>query len=191
MSYFTDRFDEKVTELLKGGAAGFMPSDTVYGLSACALNQAAVEKLYHLKQRDDHKPCIVLIADVDQAGDLGVDVKELEPVGRFWPAPLTFIAPAENAPRYLHRGTKTLAIRIPDNNKLRDLIDKTGPLVSTSANIQNEPVALTAQRAQEIFGDSLDFYIDGGVQSGQSSTIVKISGGKLEIVRQGAWKMPL
>lgn len=190
MSYFTDRFDEKVVELLRSGAIGFMPTDTVYGLSACAINQTAVEKIYRLKQRDDHKPCIILLANVDQATDMNIDPINFEPVSKFWPAPLSFIVPAEQSPEYLHRGTKTLAIRMPDSEELRELILKTGPLVSTSANVQDEPVAHTHQRAKEIFGDSLDFYIDAGELNTDPSTIAKLENGQLKIIRQGAWQIP-
>ncbi len=190
MSYFTDRFDEKVVELLKNGGVGFMPSDTVYGLSARALDETVVDKIYHVKQRDDGKPCIVLISNVDQAVQIGIDPKDLKMVEKYWPAPLTFIAPAQSSPFHLHRGLGTLAVRIPASDSLRDLIRKTGPIVSTSANIQDEPVAHTPQHAKEIFDEHLDFYVDGGEKSGLASTIVKLSSGHLEILREGAWQIP-
>ncbi len=190
MSYFTESFDEKVVELLNGGGVGFMPSDTVYGLSARALDKVAVEKIYHLKQRDDGKPCIVLLSSVDQATQLMIDPKDLEPVATYWPAPLTLIAPAENSPEYLHRGLESLAVRVPDSEDLRGLIAITGPLVSTSANIQDQPIARTPQQAQEVFGDYLDFYIDAGELSGEPSTVLKFADGRLQIVRPGAWQMP-
>lgn len=190
MSYCTDSFNEKVVELLKGGGVGFMPSDTVYGLSARALDQVAVEKIYHLKQRDEGKPCIVLLSSVDQAMQLMIDPKDLAAVNMFWPAPLTFIVSAEKSPVYLHRGKKTMAVRIPENESLRDLIATVGPLVSTSANIQDQPISLTPQHAQEVFGDNLGFYVDIGTLSGQPSTIVRQVDGRLEVVRPGAWQMP-
>lgn len=191
MSYFTNSFDDNVVELLKNGGVGFMPSDTVYGLSACALDEAAVERIYAIKQRDDNKPCIILLSDLSQASSIGIDSASLQAAAKYWPAALTFIAPADSSPEYLHRGLKSLAVRIPDNEDLRGIIASTGPIVSTSANIQDEPIAHTPSHAIEIFGDQLDFYVDVGELSGEPSTIVKFEKNKLIILRQGAWQMPV
>jgi L-threonylcarbamoyladenylate synthase len=190
MPYFTDRFDEKVIELLQAGGVGLVPTDTVYGLSALALSQQSVEKIFNLKERDDGKPCIILIGNINQAGEIGIDPAKLEPVKDYWPAALTFIAPAPNAPEYLHRGMQSLGVRIPKDDSLRELLSKLGPLVSTSANLQNEPVAHNTEFARKYFGEKLDFYVDGGELNGDPSTIAKITDGKLEILRQGAWQMP-
>lgn len=192
MSYFTNRFDEEVVALLKGGAVGFMPSDTIYGLSCIALNENAVERIHKLKGRDYGKPLIILLASVSQGKILGLNSEDVEPAVKYWPAPLTVEWPAGvSTPDYLHRGIRHFGVRVPNNKKLHDLIKQVGPIASTSANLQGKEPVKSVAEAKEVFGDQLDFYIDGGVQSGQPSTIVKMSGGKLEIVRQGAWRMPL
>jgi L-threonylcarbamoyladenylate synthase len=189
MSYLTDNFDDKIVSLLKNGAAGLMPSDTVYGLSARALDEAAIRRIYSLKGRDDNKPCIVLLADANQANQLGINPKDLTLVSTLWPAPITFIAPASAAPEFLHRGFQTLAVRVPDNGPLRKLLIQCGPLVSTSANLQGEEVAHLPSKAKEYFDDKLDFYIDVGELSGEPSTIVKAEDGQLKIIRPGAFKL--
>lgn len=189
MSYFTDSFDEKIVSLLKNGAVGFMPSDTVYGLSAAALNKDAVTRIYELKGRDDHKPCIILLADVSQAKQLNINPEDLNLVSHLWPASLTFIAPAESSPEFLCRNLKTLAVRVPDNEDLRKLLGRCGPLVSTSANLQGERVAHDIAKAEEVFGDKLDFYVDFGILSGEPSTIVQAENGQLKIIRPGAYKL--
>jgi L-threonylcarbamoyladenylate synthase len=192
VSYFSNSFDEQIIELLRTGGVGFMPSDTVYGLSAMALNKSAVEKIYTLKGRDKHKPCIVLLANVEQAEKIGIDPANLRPVEFYWPAPLTVIAPAPQAPLYLHRGMESLAVRIPSSKVLLALIDTVGPIVSTSANLQNEPIAHDIHIARKYFGDRLDFYVDNGTLNGQPSTIANLNArGKLEIIRQGAWQRTL
>lgn len=189
MPYFTDNFDETVVKLLEDGAVGLVPSDTVYGLSAVALNEGSVRRIYELKGRDNHKPYIILLADFNQANQLGINPEDLSLVSRLWPAPLTFIAPAENAPEFLHRGTQSLAIRIPNNETLRELLVLVGPLLSTSANLQGEAIAQDMSMAKLYFGDKLDFYVDAGTLSGQPSTIVQAQNGQLKILRPGAFKL--
>lgn len=190
MSYLTNTFDEQIVKLLKNGSIGFVPSDTVYGLSAIALNKDAVNQIHKIKGRDDDKPFIVLLASIEQAECIGLNLDDLEAVRRLWPARLTFICPVGwSTPEFLHRGMGTLAVRVPDNKELRQLIAKTGPLVSTSANLQGEPTIKTASEANSIFGDRLDFFVDAGDLNGKASTIVQLQNGQLVVIRQGAYKL--
>ena len=177
-------------ELLKAGQVGLLPSDTIYGLSGLALNKLGVEKIYKLKGRGYKKPMIVLLADSAQAGQLGLDSRDLALASAIWPAPLTLIVPAgKNTPAFLHRGTKSLAIRVPDNSALRKLISSTGPLVSTSANPEGKEPAQNVAQAKSYFGDKLNFYIDAGELKTQPSTIVQTKNGKLIVLRQGAHQL--
>jgi L-threonylcarbamoyladenylate synthase len=186
MSYFTDSFDKKVITLLRQGAVGFMPADTIYGLSCLALNEQSVEKVNKLKKREGFKPFVVLIADIEQAAELGLNMADLEIVRKIWPAPLTFVCPAgTTTPEFLHRGMKSLAVRVPANKPLLELLQKTGPLISTSANTSGKDVAQNAEGAQKYFGDKLDFYIDIGELNDLPSTLVQIKNGKLVVLRQG------
>lgn len=189
MSYFTKTFDDKIVNLLKNGAVGFMPSDTVYGLSATALNNDAVQRIYNLKGRDNNKPCIILLANVAQAKVIGINPVDLSLVANLWPAALSFITPAGNSPEHLNRGFSTLAVRVPGNDQLRQVILQTGPLVSTSANLQNNPIAHETQKAIEYFDDKLDFYVDAGTLDGQPSTIVQAENGSLMVIRQGVYTL--
>lgn len=186
MSYLTNNFDEKVVELLKAGGVGFIPTDTIYGLSARALDESAVEKIYKLKKRDQDKPFIVLISDSSQLLQLGIEPSEVEPAKPYWPGSLTLVCQAPAAPAWLHRGGKTLAVRLPDREDLRHLIKAVGPIVSTSANKKVEPVANSVDQAQQIFGQQLDFYVDGGdLANRQPSTVARANDGKLVVLRPG------
>lgn len=189
MAYLTDSFDSKVVELLQQGSVGFMPSGTIYGLSCLALNKRAVQKIHNLKDRSQHKPFIVLIDTINMLNLLSIDKKQVEPAIQYWPGGLTLICQAENAPTWLQLGTKTLAIRIPDNPQLCQLIDKVGPLVSTSANIQNQQPLSSAAAAKKQFAENLDFYVDAGQMDSRPSTIARLANGKLEIIRRGAVKI--
>jgi L-threonylcarbamoyladenylate synthase len=185
VSYFTDTFDAKVVELLKNGAVGLLPTDTIYGLSALALNKEAVERIHALKGRDNNKPLIVLISDLHQLEELGLKVEQAELAKSYWPGPLSLEFDATDAPDWLHRGGFFFAVRMPDYSELRDLIAKTGPVVSTSANLQGQKPVSSVKEAQETFGDKLDFAVDAGKLEGQSSTLVKPEDGRLVVVRQG------
>lgn len=170
---------------------GFVPSDTIYGLSCAALNRKAVERIYELKGRDYDKPLIILLADIEQVKELGIDSAALEPLRRLWPAQLTIVvSTSEKTPEFLHRGTNTLAVRVPDNEEIRKLIRQTGPLVSTSANPQGQEPAANVDQAKKYFGDKLDFYVDAGEINARPSTLVRLESGKLRVLRQGAYKVP-
>jgi L-threonylcarbamoyladenylate synthase len=189
MSYQTNEFDARLTAIIASGGVGFMPSDTTYGLSALAASRPAVEKVHKLKERSSHKPFIVLISDLSQLEGLGVSLEGVKPALPYWPGALTIICEAPSAPAYLEYGTESLAVRLPGDEKIRDLIAKTGPIISTSANIEGQPIIQSADRAHEVFGDNLDFYVNAGVIGNLPSTIVKNVDGRLVVVRQGTVKI--
>ncbi|MDO8686599.1 MAG: Sua5/YciO/YrdC/YwlC family protein, partial [Candidatus Berkelbacteria bacterium] len=80
----------------------------------------------------------------------------------------------DDAFSYLHRGTKTLAFRIPALEELRDLLIKTGPLIAPSANLEAKPPSKTIFEAKEYFGDLVDLYIDGGSLDTKASKVVSL-----------------
>jgi L-threonylcarbamoyladenylate synthase len=184
MIYATNQSDA-LAKLLSGGV-GVMPTDTVYGMVARATDGLAVARFYELKQRD-HKPGTVIAASVAQLVELGVDEPHLRQVEQWWPNPLSVICDTGAELDYLHLGLGSLAVRVPDNEELRWLLEISGPLISTSANLPDLPSAVNVHQAQEYFQDQVDFYVDGGDLSGHApSTIVKIHDDGVEIIRQGA-----
>ncbi|MBA3757337.1 threonylcarbamoyl-AMP synthase [Candidatus Saccharibacteria bacterium] len=190
MSYITSRFDGMVAGLLEKGAVGFIPTDTIYGLSAKALDEQAVVKVRSIKDRHKNKPLIVLIADPSQLSELGGAESQARSATKYWPGPLTVIFTSNEFPVWLTGGTDTLAVRMPGNEKLRQLIKKTGPLVSTSANPQGKKPAESVKQAKKYFDSKLDFYVDvGELSNRQPSTIVKLVDGRLQIIRQGDVKI--
>jgi L-threonylcarbamoyladenylate synthase len=188
MSYYAKKIDEKVIEFLRDGRIGLLPTDTIYGLSASALSKDAVEQVHELKERDN-RPLIVLIANIEQLGKLGINQERAEKADKYWPAPISVIFESPNIPEWLSMGTASLAVRVPDNFELRNLIKKTGPIVSTSANLRGQEPAKTVKEARKYFGDRLDFYVDAGHLDSQPSTLVKIENNKLKVVRQGAYEI--
>lgn len=189
MAYVTKSFDSEIERLLKGGGVGFMPADTVYGLSAAALNRRAVEKLYAIKKRRSDSPFIILFSNIKMLNKLSIDDDQVAKAQKYWPGGLSFVCEAPGAPKWLHKGLKSLAVRMPDYPQLLDLIDRVGPIISTSANPTGQKPAVNMQEAQDYFGNSLDFYMDAGNISGAPSTIARLKNGKLEVIRVGSLKI--
>ncbi len=183
-------FDTVADQLQKTGAVGVIPTDTVYGVVARATDIEAVSRLYQLKTREN-KPGTIIAADIDQLENLGLKRRYLKAVEQFWPGALSVIIPAADpALSYLHQGQQTLAVRIPDHLALQKLLQKTGPLVTSSANHPGKPTAVTVDQAKDYFGDRVDFYIDGGdLSDRQPSTIIRIVDDAIEVLRAGAVKI--
>ncbi len=175
---------EKAAELLAQGAVGVMPTDTVYGLVADANNEAAVERFYALKSREQ-KPGTLIAASTDQLLALGVPQGEIDKVAAYWPNPLSAVLTV-NGHTYLHQGVGTLAMRIVADEKIRQLLEQTGSLITSSANQPGEPPATTIDEAFAYFGETIDFYLDGGtIANVLPSTIIRPTDNGVEILRQG------
>ena len=175
--------------ILSGGLMAFR-TDTFYGLGTDPLNPAAVAKIRELKGREDNKPILLLISDMDQ-----LDRFVSEPSGTFglavgrWPGPLTLIGPARSElPIELTAGTKTIGLRLPDDENVRALLRTCGgALTATSANISRKPPARTAQEVEDYFPTGIDLIIDGGeVMATEPSTVLDLSESEPRLVREGA-----
>lgn len=184
---------DPIIERLKSKQIGVLPTDTIYGIVTSALDPIAVENLYQIRQRTPTKPLIILISALPDLAKFGLQLTpgQSSLLDDLWPNPLSIILPvADPKFEYLHRGTQTLAFRMPDNHFLRHLISETGPLVAPSANIEGQPVATTIKEAERYFGNNLSFYIDAGTIEGSSSTLISLAGADLEVLRQGDYKLP-
>lgn len=186
MKVFSTLDDEKLIPLIKSSTVGVLPTDTVYGLVALASNEAATNRLYKLKQRDQ-KPGTLLASSIDQLVTLGVKARYLKAVEQYWPNPISIVIPLGTALPYLHQGLYSIAIRIPADPAIQTLLQATGPLITSRANPTGKPPANTVQAAQKYFGDSVDFYVEGGdLSSRQASTIIRIVDDAVEVLRKGS-----
>jgi L-threonylcarbamoyladenylate synthase len=183
-------WDKAIISLVKGGI-GVIPTDTLYGLVGSALLETAVERIYRIKGRDYSKPLIVLIRSIEDLVTFHAKFEtSLDFLARNWPSKLSVILKVTGDEfEYIHRGTHSIAFRIPENVTLQELLFRTGPLVAPSANPQGEKPARTIEEALNYFGDRANFYIDGGVLDAEPSTVVDLSAGKLRIVREGSFKI--
>lgn len=177
--------DAVTNHLLSPGQIAVIPTDTVYGVVARVIDQDAVARLYRLKHREG-KPGTIIAANIDQLIDLGIDPRHLVTAEKLWPAAISVVIPCSDKLFYVHQGVNSLAIRIPDNAELRELLLRTGVLLTSSANQPGQPPATTVEEAKAYFGDHVDFYQDGGIVNRESSTVIKIQDGSIHILRQGA-----
>ena len=189
MKYYHSIKDPQVVRAIKNGAVAVLPTDTVYGLVASALNPAAAKRLYKLKSRD-HKPGTVIAANCEQLIELGLKSRYLKAVRQFWPGPVSVIIPCGDELNYLHLGSHGLAVRIPSATDIVELLKETGPLLTSSANLPGMPPANTVTEAERYFGAGVEAYIDGGDMSGHApSTVIRIVDDTVEVVREGAVKI--
>ena len=180
------------------------PTDTVYGLACDAFSHEGVQKLLDAKGRDRQSPPPVLIGNAAALEGLAKDVPQLAKklAETFWPGALTMILKAQPSLTWDLGETKgTVALRMPDHKIALALLQETGPLAVSSANLTGEPAATTCQQAEQYLGNKVKVYLDGGASpKGEASTIVDmtdlvetvsddgeiITTGKVKIVRRGA-----
>lgn len=185
--------DSTIVQQLREGRIGVIPTDTIYGIVGLALNQNTVEKIYHLRKRSPDKPFIILISSLDDLNIFGVPLNrnQKEFLEKHWPNPLSVVLSViDEKWQYLHRGTKSLAFRMPKNGQLLELLKQTGPLVAPSANFEGEKPSENIAEAKKHFGESIDFYMDGGpVKSAASTLIELLTDGSFKMLRQGKLKL--
>lgn len=182
--------DKAAVKILSSGGVGVLPTDTLYGIVARAADPQAVARMYALKQRES-KPGTVIAANTQQLIDLGVGNEHVERVKQWWPGSLSVETPLGPELTYLHQGTGRQGFRVVPDERVRRILEQTGPLVTSSANQPGEDPANTIEDAQRYFGDSVDFYVDGGDRSGSKpSTIARITDYGIEIIRQGVVTIP-
>jgi L-threonylcarbamoyladenylate synthase len=160
--------------VLRAGGVALLPTDTIYGLHASAMNHQAVARVRSMKERDDHKPFVTIAASAEQLEKIVATIPDV--LREIWPAPLTAI---------LASGETTIAARVPDLTWLRALLDRTGPLISTSANRSGDPPITTPEMLAGELLEGLDAVLDAGPRQGQPSTIVDFTGDEPRLVREG------
>lgn len=178
-----NNFDE-ISKTLAAGGIGVMPTDTIYGLVGQALNEKTVERIYSVRKRTPSKPMIILISSVNDLSLFNVKT-DLDQLNKFWPGKVSIILPCPDKKfYYLHRGSNSLAFRLPDDSALRQFISQAEPLVAPSANLEGLPPATTIKEAEDYFGGQVDFYLDGGKIEANPSKLIKIEGGEIIELRK-------
>ncbi len=186
----------EVVGALRAGAAVALPSETVYGLAADALDGVAVAKIFEAKERPFFDPLIVHVADLAGLGRIaelggGLVGKLME---EFWPGPLTFILPRRAAvPDLVTAGLETVAVRCPAHPLFREVLQALGrPLAAPSANRFGRISPTTAAHVESELGGRIPLILDGGPSGhGLESTIVRVRDGVIEVLRPGPVTMEM
>ena len=180
---FNDLADAGLVDMLRQDGIGVLLTDTVYGIVGRAESAAAANRVIEAKGRK-YKPGTLIAANMEQLIDLGLPADHVKLCQHFWPGPVSVVIPAGPALEYIHLGKGSVVVRIPDKPELVALLEKVGPLLTTSANLPDEPMISDIDEAQKLFGRRLNFYVDGGPLSAPvASTIISID---IKVLRQGA-----
>lgn len=182
---------ELAATLLRRGGLVAIPTETVYGLAANALDVRAVARIFEAKQRPAFDPLIVHVASADAAwklvrGEVPAVARRL--ADTFWPGPLTITLPrADMVPELVTSGLPDVALRVPAHPVARALLNATGfPLAAPSANRFGRVSPTRAEHVLEQLDGAIDAVLDGGPCTvGVESTVVRLDGQVIEILRHG------
>lgn len=167
---------EEASSLLKKGEVVAIPTETVYGLAAVYHDEAAVKKIFHLKNRPPQNPLILHVENASEVIPLASFLPEtfFLLAERFWPGPLTMVLPAnsDKIPSIVRAGLLTQGFRQPSHPQALALLKKTGPLVAPSANLSGRPSSVTSSHVESDFGVSFPVLEGGSSEKGVESTIL-------------------
>ena len=180
---------DKIENTLAAGGAVVLPTETVYGLFAQALNEEAVERIYELKRRPRDKALNLNVASLEEIYAFSKNQPTYldQLYQAFLPGPLTIILQAnDQVPTWINSGMDTVGFRIPKHSVTLDLIRKYGPLIGPSANLSGKVSGTSFQQIVMDFQEQVSGVEDDAALTGQDSTILDLSGEKAHILRQGA-----
>ena len=180
---------EKIKQELEQGRAVVLPTETVYGLFAKALDKKAVDHVYQLKGRPRDKALNLNVASLDDILNFSKNqppyLQKL--VDSFLPGPLTIILEAnDKVPYWVNSDLTTVGFRMPSHPVTLELIRAFGPLIGPSANISGHTSGVSFEEILKEFGQEVLGIEDDAFLTGQDSTILDLSGDKVKILRQGA-----
>ena len=180
---------EKIKQELEKGGAVVLPTETVYGLFAKALDEKAVDHVYQLKRRPRDKALNLNVANLDDILNFSKNqppyLQKL--VDSFLPGPLTIILEAnDKVPYWVNSDLTTVGFRMPSHPVTLELIREFGPLIGPSANISGQDSGVTYKEILQDFNQNVLGLEDDAFLTGQDSTIIDLSGSKVKILRQGS-----
>ncbi len=178
------------SEILRNGGLVAIPTETVYGLAANALDPRAVSRIFEAKGRPNDNPLIVHISSIDEVYPLVTEFPDKAKVlaDAFWPGPLTVILPkARIVPDEVSPGLSTVAIRMPEHPVARAIIKEAGvPLAAPSANSSGLPSPTRASHVIDDMNGKIDAIVDGGECSvGVESTVITLATPVPKLLRPG------
>lgn len=187
---------QKAAEVLERGGVVIIPSESSYGMAALISNPEAIKKLYQIKKRADNKPSLIIVGSIDQAKELvNFSPKAEEIAEKYWlasptggPGGLTVVMDArkKDLPEVIYGEGESLAVRLPDNQNLRDLALGIGPFILPSANFNGEKPPHNKEEIDPKLKEKVDYVLDEPTGGNPVSTLVDARGDEIKILRQGA-----
>jgi L-threonylcarbamoyladenylate synthase len=181
-----DRVEQAAAVIGKGGLIVY-PTDTLWGLGAGLDHHDAIERVFAVKRRPREQPLSLAFASVDEISEYAVVTASARRLFPLLPGPLTLVLrKRENVPDLVTGGHATVGVRVPGHTECLRLLERTGPLTSTSANLHGGAEPRTLGEARDVLGAGVDFYLEAGsAPVGRPSTIVDATVDPVRIVRQG------
>jgi L-threonylcarbamoyladenylate synthase len=178
---------ELASAALRRGRLVVLPTDTIYGVGALPRSHGGVAGIFAAKGRPMDRPIPVLAANADDLFDVVVfDERARAVASALWPGPLSLVLERQpDWPYDLGGDQATIAVRVTSNEVARRLLERTGPLAVTSANLSGNPPAKTVAEARAALGDQVAVYLDGGPCSDAPSSVVSLVG-ELRMLREGS-----
>jgi len=187
---------DTIVEILKEGGLVIYPTDTVYGLGCDIYNTKAVERIKQIKGEKGKRTNLAFICyDLSHLSQYTAKVTtpKFKMMKKTLPGPFTYILDASSkVPKIMNSNKKTVGIRVPDNNIVREIVRKLGnPIVSTSIRDEDEVIEYSTdpELIYEKFQHMVDVVIDGGFGGNVASTIIDYTDDEYEIIREGLGKL--
>ena len=179
----------KIKKALKKHGIIAFPTETVMGLGVFYDDFEAYEKLNAVKRRQEDKPYTMMLGDVDRIikyAKIGTRAEKL--IKAFMPGSITLLLHArENVPAYVTHGTGVIGVRVPNMPEIQEMLSALSkPLLVPSANKSGEKPALNSFEVKNIFGDEVDYIVEGECGSGLPSTIVDLTEPDARVIREGS-----
>ena len=178
----------RVVGILQSDGVIIYPTDTIYGIGCRLGSAAAIRRVYKIKGRREYKPLSFICADIGQV----VSDTIYRLAKQLLPGPYTLILPATpNCPKVIQSSHRAVGIRIPNHPVTNALVQVLGePLITTSANISGSAPMSDPTQLEKQFGQLVDYILDVGIITGESSTILDCTGQDITLVRLGAGSWP-
>lgn len=179
---------DQAIQLLKDGDVVAVPTETVYGLAGLISHPSALKKIFAVKQRPFFDPLIVHVENLESARELVSHVPTVleELAQKFWPGPLTLVMEkSSKVDDLITSGLNTVALRSPRHEEAQKILKQTGPFAAPSANRFGKTSPTTAAHVLQEFGDPVPVVDGGACEVGLESTVVRVQGSRLQILRPG------
>lgn len=182
------KYLDMAVEALRDGDIVIYPTDTLYAIGCDALNNSAINKICKLKGINPDKTNLSIICDgISMVAEYArFDNRQFKVLKTNLPGPFTFILPSSSSLPKVFKGRKTVGIRVPENNVAVELVRRLGnPILSTTISYTDDDYAVNPELIAETYADSAAYLLDGGDGGLIPSTVVDMTSGELEIVREG------